>query len=106
MPSQDYYEKRERLIGSGYIFSRWKKVCCVKYEIETFLDVLTGTPDDPNVIESLREIRGKIKPIDIPLHSLFGKDNLTLSLEDGRKLDFFITETITGTITPKAKFRL
>jgi hypothetical protein len=106
MPSQDHYEDRACLIGTGYIYSRSKKVCCTNYQIETFLDVSTGVPDDPNVIELLKEIRGNIKPIDIPLHSLFGKDDLTLLLEDGRMLDFFITETTAGTIIPKASFHI
>jgi hypothetical protein len=103
MSSEDH---RERLIGTGYIHSRSKMVCCAKYEIETFLDASASISDNPSVIELLKEIRGNIKPIDIPFYSLFGKDDLTLSLEDGRKLDFFITETITGTMTLKAGFRM
>jgi len=106
MPGENHHGNRERLTGTGYIFSRSRKVCCAKYEIDTFLDDSTSTPEDPRVIEILKEISGSIKTIDIPLHSLFGKDDLTLSIEDGRKLDFFITETIAGTITPKAGFRI
>jgi hypothetical protein len=106
MPNEDHRGNRERLIGTGYIYSHSKRVCCAKYEIETFLDTSTSTSDDPKLIELLKEIHGNIKPIDIPFHSLFGRDDLTLSIEDGRKIDFFITETITGTITPKTGFHI
>ena len=59
----------------------------------------------PYLLDQLKEIRGKINPIELSLDSMFGRD-WTLVLEDGRKLDFFITETITGTIIPTTGFRL
>jgi hypothetical protein len=90
----------ESFSGTGYILKGLRKVCPSHYRITKSLDSEFDS-EDARIREMLCVIDCKIKPLGMPLTHLFG-DDFTLTLEDGRKIDFFITETETGKVTPKA----
>jgi hypothetical protein len=97
----------EHFVGTGYLYNGTRQICRTRYHVDTYLEPsedIENIIGKPYLLDQLKEIRGKIKPIELSLDSLFGSD-WTLVLEDGRRLDFFITETITGTITPMTGFR-
>jgi hypothetical protein len=97
-------ENLEHLVGTGYLYSGPKQICRTQYRVDTYLEPSEDIEGKAYLLDRLKEIRGKINPIEMSLDNIFGKD-WTLVLEDGRKLDFFITETITGTIIPTTGFR-
>ena len=103
------FENLEHLVGTGYLYEGPKQICHTRYRVDTYLEpsdaISEAIMGKPYLFDQLKEIRGKINPIELSLDSMFGRD-WTLVLEDGRKLDFFITETITGTIIPTTGFRL
>ena len=98
-------ENVEHLVGTGYLYNRQKQICRTRYRIDTYLEPSDDIVEKTHLLDSLKEIRGKINPIELSLDSMFGRD-WTLVLEDGRELDFFIAETVTGTIIPTTGFRL
>jgi len=98
-------ENVEHLVGTGCLYDRQKQICRARYRVDTYLESSDYIVEKPYLLDSLKEIRGKINPIELSLGSMFGRD-WTLVLEDGRKLDFFIAETVTGTIIPTTGFRL
>jgi len=95
----------EHLVGIGYLYNGPKQICRTRYRIDTYLELSDDIVEKSYLLDQLKEIRGKINPIELSLDSMFGRD-WTLILEDGRKLDFFIAETVTGTIIPTTGFRL
>ena len=103
------FENLEHLVGTGYLYKGSTQICRTKYRVDIYLEpseaISEAIMGKPYLFDQLKEIRGKINPIELSLDSMFGWD-WTLVLEDGRKLDFFITETITGTIIPTTGFRL
>ena len=103
------YENLEHLVGTGYLYNGPRQICRTRYCVDTYLEpsdaISEAVAGKPYLFDQLKEIRGKINPIELSLDSMFGRD-WTLVLEDGRKLDFFITETLTGTIIPTTGFRL
>jgi len=99
------FENLEQLVGTGYLYKGPEQICRTRYRVDTYLEWSEAIVGKPYLFDQLKEIRGKINPIELSLDSMFGLD-WTLVLEDGRKLDFFITETITGTIIPTTGFRL
>lgn len=98
-------ENLEHLVGTGYLYEGQKQICRTRYRVDAYLDLSEAIVGKSYLFDQLKEIRGKINPIELSLNSMFGRD-WTLVLEDGRKLDFFITETLTGTIIPTTGFRL
>ena len=103
------YENLEHLVGIGYIYEGPKQMFRTRYRVDAYLEpseaISKAIVEKPYLFDQLKEIRGKINPIELSLDSMFGRD-WTLVLEDGRKLDFFITETLTGTIIPTTGFSL
>jgi hypothetical protein len=97
-------ENIEPLVGTGYICKGLTKICRTRYRVDTYLAPSEDIMEKSYLLDVLKELRVKIKPIEISLDSIFGRD-YTLVLEDGRKLDFFITETLTGTIIPTTGIR-
>lgn len=94
----------EHLVGTGYIFNGPIQMCRTRYRVDTYVETSEEMVRNAHLMDRLKEIRGKINPIELSLDNLFGGD-CTLVLEDGRRLDFFITETITGNITPTTGLR-
>ena len=98
-------ELSECLVGTGYVLEGSQEICRANYHITTLLDPsAVAMIENPVKRDLLKEIRGRIQPLGISLSSLFGKD-WTLALEDGKKIDFFIAETVTGRITPITQLR-
>ena len=94
----------EHLVGTGYILNGPIQICRTRYRVDTYLETSEEIIRNSDLLDRLKEIRGKINPIELSLGDIFGRD-CTLVLEDGRKLDFFITGTITGNITPTTGIR-
>ena len=79
----------QSVTGKGTVRSKDGKHVHVKYELTEFQEeVRAGHMGDPNAsILGLKQIRGWVEPV-----SFIG-DELTLELQDNRKLKFFFTDT-------------
>ncbi len=85
----------ERLSGSGQVREGETPLCQAQYHLTVYqqmIDVGTGE------IPSLKDIRGSISAAPEDIGRMFGVPKLSLHLQDGRWIDFFLKDT-GGTIT-------
>jgi hypothetical protein len=89
----------ETIRGKGIVTSNGGEQA-VQHELEIYQDdIRVRTREDPNgSIPGMKSIRGWIKPI-----CFFGEDTLVLTMQDGRKLPFFFTDS-RGSIRAKGGF--
>lgn len=81
----------ETMKGKGTVTSRdGTQQVSVQYELHLYQqEIPAGTLADPTAtLPGLKEIRGHVKPV-----CFFGQNGLTLQMQDGRKLQFFFTDT-------------
>ena len=97
-------EKRERILGKGVVLRGGKKVADVGYRLlvlqEMIADATFSNPDAE--IPGLLRISGSVSAEPRALFDLFQTEprELVLCLEDGRRLDCFLTD-IDGSIAPR-----
>jgi len=97
------YEEVERMDGTGMIVNaNGSMVGRRRYHLVVYQEMLDGGPGHPK-LPGLRDIRGRITVEGVEGVSLQGAD-LTLQLEDGRSLPFFITDTA-GTISARGALK-
>ncbi len=102
MVDRKQLQEIELLTGIGSVFDASEKVCEVKYRIHVLqekIKIRTGT------IDGLKDVRGSVEPIGVSIFNLFGK-TLTLVFQDGRQMDFFVSNTRTGSIANAAGIRI
>ncbi len=102
MLDQAYFKTVEHLVGVGQVFEQSKEVTSVNYNIKVLKKMIKiRTMTEASIIEGMEQIQGFVKPINNTL-ALRG-ENFTLVIEDGRQLDFFMSDLGTGAITARSK---
>ena len=78
------------LQGDGTVTTKAGHPTLVRYYLQIYqAEVPAGTYEHPhNTIPGMQEIRGKIEPV-----CSLGDDELTLELNDRRKMAFFFTDS-------------
>jgi|NGEPerStandDraft_6_1074524.scaffolds.fasta_scaffold123790_2 hypothetical protein len=85
----------ETMKGTGTVTANSGEQIAVRYELHVYQDeVPVGTMENPHAtMPGLKEYRGVIQPV-----RFFSESGLLLEMQDGRKLKFFFTDSMTGTI--------
>jgi hypothetical protein len=103
MADRKYSERVEHLAGTGHVYDGLDSISKVRYNIEVWQEKIeSGTFSGTSIINGLKKVRGTIDPIDKSIMELFGK-TLTLVFEDGRKMDFFVTNANTGSVASSSE---
>jgi hypothetical protein len=77
--------------GVGEVWEKDKKVAKVTYNLDVQQEILiTESFNKTSELEGMKYISGSITILEGEKH-LIGRDKLTLNMQDGRKIDFFIT---------------
>jgi len=100
MADRRYAEIIEHLNGIGHVWEGGQDICKVQYHIEVLQDRIKLTSFGISRIDGFKRIRGIVTPIGKSIHEIFGK-TLTLVFENGKKLDFFVSSTSTGSINAR-----
>ena len=104
MADRKYLESIELLTGTGRIYEGPSEISTVRYRVEVLQEKIEcRTSSGPNTADGLKEIRGTVDPIGASIYDLLDK-TLTLVLEDGRKLDFFVPTRAPGRLLPVPGF--
>jgi len=91
MPDRKYLQRIELLRGTGRIYEGSQEIATANYHIEVFQEKIECITDTGmSTVGGLKELCGTIDPVDSSIRVLFGKD-LTLVFEDGRKVDFAVS---------------
>jgi hypothetical protein len=99
MADRKYLETIEHLTGTGDVYEESRKVASVRYDIRVLQEKIESvTHSGTNIIDDLKRVSGTVDPVDVSMHELFGKV-FTLVFEDGRRMNFFVTNTQTGSIS-------
>jgi hypothetical protein len=98
LADRKYRERIELLTGTGCVYEGNKEIASVRYRIEV---LQTKLENGSSIIDGLKEVQGMVDPISASIYHLFGK-TLTLVFEDGRKMDFYVTDARTGSIAARA----
>ena len=89
----------ELLKGNGDIFEASKKICKGKYIIEiSTLKVEAGTLGNIKKYDLMKVPSARIEPIGCSIFELMNKKQLTLELNDNRKINFSVINCRTGNI--------
>jgi len=100
MADRKRLERIELLIGTGHVFEGPKEIATVHYRIEVFREKIQSPAfSGSKTVDGLIVILGAVNPVGASISVLFNKRALTLVFEDGRKMDFFVSNAIRGTIT-------
>jgi hypothetical protein len=85
--------------GIGRVFKEKSEISTVHYELTFFQKKIPSGSFPETFIDGTKGISGYIKPINDSLRWQFDA-KLTLVLEDGRKIDFYLANLQTGAIRP------
>ena len=83
--------KVETMNGRGTVQDSDGESVQVQYELDVYQeDLPAGTPrNNPHTtVPGMKEVRGIVTPV-----CFFGADKLLLTMQDGRRLRFFFTDT-------------
>jgi len=78
----------EQLSGNGYVFDNDENLGKINYRLYVYQDVIDVSGEE---VEGLKSVSGSISSNDAM--RLFDKNNLTLNLEDGRCIKFFVSHS-------------
>ncbi len=97
------FRELETPTGTGEVYGDGKLLFRVKYSLRATQEILHI--DGSSTVEGVRSVSGQLSPPEDDPYAFLVReeDNLTLYLEDGRKLDFFIIDS-GGAIAPKSGF--
>ncbi len=101
MVDRKHREEIELLAGIGSVFEGPNKVCEVRYRIRVLQEKIESRT---GIIDGLKDIRGIVNPIGVPIFNLFGK-TLILVFKDGRQMDFLVGNARTGAIIGTSEIR-
>ncbi len=79
----------EELRGEGPVYEEGEHLCRARYRITVLQEWIEPAPTYER-IDGLKEISGSVEAIDDTY--LFGRDKLTIELEDGRRMDLFLVD--------------
>ena len=79
---------KEQLFGIGNVFANGENLGKIKYALYVYQEIHIVKGEE---IEGLKDIIGRIDSNDAM--KFFDKSSLTLMLEDGRCIDFFVRDT-------------
>jgi hypothetical protein len=87
-------ECMEALQGVGEVFHRSERLSSVEYAIEVWQEVIESGGDDGSAtIRGQKSAHGVIRADAPTMQRLFRHRDLSLRLQDGREVDFFLEDT-------------
>lgn len=94
MASRKEKKVKQDLSGTGKVLEESQVLTTVQYQLREIQEyIITSTKKGTDKTPGLKEWVGVIDAPSHELHDLFGKENLTLELEDGKKINFFLKNT-------------
>jgi len=91
MATRREYKHLESPEGVGEVWQGDKRIAQVEYSLDVQKEIIiTESFDGTNELEGKSFISGSIFVLEGEKH-LIGRDILTLYMQDGRKIDFFVT---------------
>ena len=76
----------EHLVGTGYICNGPIQICRTRYRVDTYLETSEEIIRNSDLLDRLKEIRGKISPIELSLYDIFGRNCTLVSKTDGSSI--------------------
>ena len=91
MATMRKYKHLESPEGIGEVWEKDKIIARVNYSLYVQQEIIIMKSfDTTDEAEGMKSISGSISVIEGEKH-LFGRDRLTLNMQDGRKIDFFVS---------------
>jgi hypothetical protein len=91
MVTRNKYKILEKPSGIGEVWEKDKQIAKVEYYLEVQQKILvTRSMSGTQELDGMKDTSGYISVISGE-RNLFGRDKRTLKMQDGRKIDFFVT---------------